>query len=186
MPSRVRKLALAVHLTSSIGWIGAAVAYIPLVLVVLSNDYQRLVRDAILVMRSIDWFVILPLAYLALMTGLVMALGTPWGLFRHWWVVFSLLLTLAAVFVLTEYSLSLRDVAAVAAKPTLSYSDLAMLKDPGHAVHNIGGIGVLLAVAVLNIFKPQGVTRHGWRKQQDRRILAATRRAKHEPALSQE
>ena len=185
MPARVRKVALAVHLTSSIGWIGAAVAYIPLVVVVLSSEDQRLVRDAILVMRSIDWLVILPLAYLALVTGLVMALGTPWGLFRHWWVVFSLLLTLAAVFVLTEYSLSLREMAAVAVKPTLSYSDLAMLKDPGHAVHNVGGIGVLLAVAVLNIFKPQGVTRYGWRKHQKRRILAASRRPKHTPAQSQ-
>jgi len=176
-------LALAVHLTSSIGWVGAAVAYVPLVVVVLSNDDQRVVRDAILVMNSIDWFVIVPLAYLALATGLVMALATPWGLVRHWWVVFSLVLTLAAVFVLTEYSLTLSAMAAVASKPTLSHSDLGMLKDPGHAVHNLGGIVVLLVVAVLNIYKPQGVTRHGWRKQQERRV-AATRRRNSRPALS--
>ena len=182
MPPRVRRFALAVHLTSSIGWIGAAVAYVPLVVAVLANDDQRVVRDAILVMNSIDWFVIVPLAYLALATGLVMSLATPWGLFRHWWVVFSLLLTLAAVFVLTEYSLSLRAMAAVASKPTLSHSDLRMLKDPGHAVHNLGGIVVLLVVAVLNTYKPQGVTRHGWRKQQERRV-AATRKGR--PALSQ-
>jgi len=175
-------LALVVHLTSSIGWIGAAVAYVSLVVAVLSNDDQRVVRDAILVMNSVDWFVIVPLAYLGLATGLVMSLGTPWGLFRHWWVVFSLLLTLAAVFVLTEYSLSLRAMAAVASKPTLSHSDLRMLKDPGHAVHNLGGIAVLLVVAVLNTYKPQGVTRHGWRKQQERRV-AATRKGR--PALSQ-
>ena len=184
MPPRVRRLALAVHLTSSIGWIGAAVAYVPLVVVVLSNDDQRVVRDAILVMNSVDWFVIVPLAYLALATGLVMSLATPWGIFRHWWVVFSLLLTLAAVFVLTEYSLSLSAMAAVASKATLSHSDLGMLKDPGHAVHNLGGIVVLLVVAVLNTYKPQGVTPHGWRKQQERRV-AATRRRKRRPALSQ-
>jgi len=135
-------------------------------------------------MNSIDWFVIVPLAYLALATGLVMSLATPWGLFRHWWVVFSLLLTLAAVFVLTEYSLSLRAMAALASKPTLSHSELGMLKDPGHAVHNLGGILVLLVVAVLNTYKPQGVTRHGWRRQQERRV-AATRRRKHQPAPSQ-
>ena len=183
MPPRVRRLALAVHLTSSIGWVGAAVAYVPLVVAVLSSDDQRVVREAVLVMNSVDWFVIVPLAYLALATGLVMSLGTPWGLFRHWWVVFSLLLTLAAVFVLSEYSLSLRAMAAVASKPTLSYSDLGMLKDPGHAVHNLGGIVVLLVVVVLNIYKPRGVTRHGWREQQKRRG-AATRRRKYQPALS--
>jgi len=59
-----------------------------------------------------------------------------------------------------------------------------MLKDPGHAVHNLGGIAVLLVVVVLNIYKPQGVTRHGWREQQKRRV-AATRRRKYQRALPQ-
>src|SRR5262249_26814949 len=162
---------------------GAAVAYVPLVVAVLSSDDQRVVREAVLVMNSVDWFVIAPLAYLALATGLVMSLGTPWGLFRHWWVVFSLLLTLAAVFVLNEYCVLLRSRAAVASNPTLSNSDLGRLKDPGHAVHNLGGIVVLLVVVVLNIYKPRGVTRHGWREQQKRR-RAATRRRKYQPALS--
>src|SRR5262245_29754035 len=42
---------------------------------------------------------------------------------------------------------------------------------------------VLLVVAVLNIYKPQGVTRHGWRKQQERRV-AVTQRRNRRPALT--
>ncbi len=169
MPPHLRKFMLAVHLASSVGWIGAAAAYLTLVVVVLANQDARTVRDAILVMQVIDWFVIIPLALAALLTGLVMSAGTPWGLFRHYWVLFTLLLTIFGVFVLTEYSLSLRQMAVVAAKPGLAGADLAMLKDPGHAVHTTGGLVLLLVVTVLNVYKPRGMTRYGWRKQQERR-----------------
>lgn len=169
MPPRVRKFVLAVHLTASVGWIGAAAAYLTLVVTVLANQDVRGVRDAILLMDLIDWFVIVPFGIAALVTGLVMSLGTPWGLFKHYWVLFTLLLTMFGIFVLIEYSLTLRQMAGVATRPTLSSAELSMLKDPGHAVHNIGGLGLLLVVTLLNVYKPRGLTRHGWRKQQESR-----------------
>jgi hypothetical protein len=172
MPAPLRKFVLAVHLTASIGWIGAAAAYLTLVVVVLTSQDARTVRDAILVMASIDWFVIIPLALAALLTGLVLSVASPWGLFRHYWVLFSLLLTVFGVFVLTEYSLSLRRMAVLAALPGLSSADLAMLKDPGHLVHTTGGLALLLVVTVLNVYKPRGTTRYWWRRQQERRAEA--------------
>jgi hypothetical protein len=51
-------------------------------------------------MELTGWYVIVPLAVAALLTGLVMALGTPWGLFRHYWVLISLVLTILATVVL--------------------------------------------------------------------------------------
>ena len=36
------------------------------------------------------------LAYATLVTGLLMSLGTKWGLFRHDWVIISLVLTVVA------------------------------------------------------------------------------------------
>ncbi len=176
MSPRLRKFMLAVHLTSAVGWIGAATAYLTLVVVVLTNEDARTVRDAIGVMALIDWYVIIPMAIAAFITGLVLSLGTQWGLFRHYWVLFSLLLTVFGIFVLVEYSLTLREMAAVAANPTFSSSDLDFLKDPGHAVHNIGGLGLLLVVTVLNVYKPRGLTRYGWRKQQAARAAPAEQR----------
>jgi hypothetical protein len=41
-------------------------------------------------MELTGWFVIVPLALAALLTGLVMSLITPWGLFRHYWVLIAL------------------------------------------------------------------------------------------------
>jgi hypothetical protein len=35
-------------------------------------------------------------------------------------------------------------------------------------VHSVGGLLILLTTAVLSVFKPRGLTRYGWRKQQER------------------
>lgn len=51
-----------------------------------------MVRAAALAMGLTAWFVILPLSLAALTTGLVQALGTAWGSFRHYWILFKLLL----------------------------------------------------------------------------------------------
>ena len=169
MLPRVRKFVLAVHLVSSLGWLGAGLAYLALVVVVLPNQNIRTVRDAIFAMESIVWFVILPRAIAALLTGLVIALATPWGLFRHYWVLVSLVLTTFGVLVLTEYSLVMREMGTVAAKPILTAADLAMLKSPTHAYHSAGGILLLTVVTVLNIYKPRGLTRRGRRQLQEAR-----------------
>jgi len=79
MSPRLRKLMLAVHLTCSVGWMGAAAAYLTLVVVVLANQDARTVRDAILVMVLIDWFVIVPLAVAAQQA--THAIGMPEALY---------------------------------------------------------------------------------------------------------
>jgi hypothetical protein len=44
-----------------------------------------------------------------------------------------------------------------------------MLALPGTLPHSVGGLVVLGVVLVLNVYKPQGVTPYGWRKQQEER-----------------
>jgi hypothetical protein len=84
MAPALRKFVLTVHLTSSLGWIGAVIAYLALgVSAVTSRDAQT-VRAAWIAMELTGWSVIVPLALAALLSGLVMSLGTPWGLFRHY------------------------------------------------------------------------------------------------------
>jgi hypothetical protein len=52
---------------------------------------------------AILWFVLVPLSLASLLTGLVQSLGTPWGLFRHYWVLFKLLINVLATIVLLMY-----------------------------------------------------------------------------------
>jgi hypothetical protein len=54
--------------------------------------------------------------------------------------------------------------AAVAADPAASDDEVRALGST--LVHSVGGMLVLLAVLVINVYKPQGLTPYGWRKEQ--------------------
>jgi hypothetical protein len=167
MPPGLRKFALAVHLTLSVGWIGAVAAYTALdVATVTSQDTQTL-RAAYLGMELIARQVVVPMALASLLTGLVMSLGTTWGLFRHYWVLISLLLTIVATAVLLVETQTISYFADMAADPATSGDELRGMGST--LAHSVGGTVMLLVVLVLNVYKPRGMTRYGWHKQQQER-----------------
>jgi hypothetical protein len=167
MSPGLRKLTLAVHLTVSVGWIGAVAGYLALDITTVTSDRAHALRAAFIGMDLIARNAIVPLALASLITGIVISLGTKWGLFRHYWVLISLLLTVIATVVLLVETQTVSQLAEIAAAPTTSISDLRAL--PSTLVHSVGGTLVLLVILVLNIYKPRGVTRYGWRKQQQQR-----------------
>ena len=164
---RLRKVALAVHITFAVGWIGAVAGYIALDVAAATSQDAQTLRVAYLAMEMIAWYVIVPLAFASLLSGLVMSVGTKWGLFRHYWVLISLLLTIIATVVLLVETQTISYFADIAADPATSSDDLRALGST--LVHSIGGTVVLLVILVLNVYKPRGMTRYGWRKQQEER-----------------
>src|SRR5438128_10135219 len=100
MTAGARKLALTTHITSSVGWLGSVAAFLALAIAGLMSHDPQVVRAAYLAMHLTTWFVIVPLSLASLLTGLVDSFGTPWGLFRHYWVVTKLLLTVLATVIL--------------------------------------------------------------------------------------
>jgi hypothetical protein len=167
MSSGLRKFALAVHLTFSVGWIGAVAAYMVLDVAAATSQEAQTLRAAYLGMESIARYLIVPLAFVSLLTGLIMSLGTKWGLFQHYWVLISLLLTTIATAVLVVETRVINSFADMAADPTTSSDDLRAMGNT--LVHSVGGTIVLLAVLVLNLYKPRGMTRYGQRKQREQR-----------------
>src|SRR5262249_54065112 len=159
------KFALSVHLVSSVGWIGAVVMYLVLGITVVMSPDTLTVRAAWTAMDITGWWAIVPLAIAALLTGLVMSLGTQWGLFRHYWVLISLVLTFFCTVVLVEHMPTVSMMARMAQQ--LDGADLRALG--GDLFHPGVGLLVLLAINVLNIYKPAGLTRYGWRKQREQR-----------------
>lgn len=157
-----RKLALTLHVISTMIWLGSAAAYIPIAIYVLTNQDVELVQSAIQIMSWIVNFIIVPTAFASLLTGVALSLGTRWGLFRHYWIIFKLLLTVIAVFFLIGYTRGLSEMASIA-----SNVDLSVLQDREHIAHTIGGLVVLIVATVLSVYKPKGMTRYGWRKQLD-------------------
>lgn len=163
----LRKAALAVHLAVSVGWIGAVAAYLALDLAAATSVDPATLRAAYLGMGLIAGSVIVPLALASLVTGLIVSLGTKWGLVRHWWVLVSLALTVFATVVLVVETGTIASYAAVAAEPSASDAELRGLDST--LVHSVGGSLVLLVVLTLNVYKPPGLTPYGWRKQQEER-----------------
>lgn len=166
MTPGLRKFALTAHVTSSVGLLGAIAGFLALAVVGLASQNGQMVRAAYLAMEVTAWFVIVPLAFASLLTGLVQSLGTPWGLFRHYWVLVKLLLTVFATIVLLLKMKLISYLAVVAAGRTLSSSDLHAARTE-LVVHALAGLLVLLVPAALSVYKPRGLTRYGWRKQNE-------------------
>ena len=166
MTPRLRKFTLTAHVTSSVGWLGAVVAFLALAVAGLTSRDAQLVRAVYLVAEPITRFVLVPLALASLLTGIVQSLGTTWGLFRYYWVLFKLVLNILATVVLLMYTRTVSYFADVAAQ---SSGDLAELRSPSFVLHSSGGLLVLLTATVLGVYKPRGMTRYGQRKQYEHR-----------------
>jgi hypothetical protein len=163
MISSTRKLALTIHISVSVGWIGAVLAYLVLVVAAMAGEDLRL-RAAWIAMEFIGWYLLVPFAFAALATGIVMALGTAWGLFRHYWVLLSLGLTVVATVVLLQHMQTVSVFARIAADRDIA--DVRALRDGlrGELLHAGIGVLVLFVIEVLNVYKPRGMTAYGRRK----------------------
>jgi hypothetical protein len=164
MGPRLRSFSLTVHVVSSVGWLGAVVSFLVLAVAGLTARDARTMEAAYLAAELITWFVIVPLCMISLTGGIVQSLGTKWGLFQHYWVLFKLGLTAVATIVLLLHTQPIARVASFAASSTLSSTDLRavriqLLADAAAA------LVILLVSTVLGIYKPRGLTAYGWRKQ---------------------
>jgi hypothetical protein len=168
MTSRLRKLVLTAHIIFSVGWFGAVAAFLALAVAGLTSRDAQMVRTAYAAMELTARWVIVPLAVASLLSGIIQSLGTPWGLFRHYWVLAKLLLTIFATIILLAKMPLIGYAARRAATTQLSGPDL-YAAGMQLAIHATGGLLVLLLITALSVYKPWGLTGYGRRKQQERR-----------------
>jgi hypothetical protein len=175
MTPRLRKVMLTAHITFSVGWLGAVAGFLALNIAGLTSQDAEVVRSAYFAMNLIGRFVVVPLSLTALATGLIQALGTGWGLLRHYWVLVKLLLTLFATIVLLVKLPSMGYADCRAAEMRSSNADLRTA-GTHLLVHTVGGLLVLLAITTISVFKPWGRTPYGWGQehQERQKIPAAT------------
>jgi hypothetical protein len=163
---RLRKFALATHVTFSVGWIGAVAGFVALAVAGLISQDAQMVRAAYLAMEVTTWTVIVPLAFVSLLSGVVSSLGTNWGLFRYYWVLVKLLITIFATIALLIHTQPIEFLAAAAAKPTAFSADLQS-QQLHMLIASSAALVALIVLTVLSLYKPQGMTRYGWRKQHE-------------------
>jgi hypothetical protein len=148
---------LTLHVISSVGWLGAVVAFLVLSVTGVRSHTPETVRAVYIAMNIIGLLVIVPLSIASLLTGIVQGLGTPWGLFRYYWVVTKLALTIGATALLMLHQFM--AVATAAEKVMLpapgSLPDVGPLAN--QLVFDAGlAIVVLLVTTTLSVFKPWG------------------------------
>ena len=158
MTPRLRKCALTIYIILSVGWIGAVVGFLALVIAGMTSRDVATVRATSPVVELTAWWVIVPFAFTSLGSGLVSSLFTPWGLFRYYWVLVKFVINVFACIELLEYVRSLGAMASMSGYDVLRAS---------------AALFALIVATVLAVYKPRGMTRYGWRKQHEQRTASA-------------
>ncbi len=143
---RAQKVVSSAHVLTSVGWFGVALMVASCgLLAAFTGDSSRppMLHQLI---ETAPWLSI-PMGLAAVATGVVLGLGTTFGLVRHWWVVAKI--AISAAVVVTDAVLVERvahEAVAADQAPTPLY---------GSTIAHV----VLLAVAtVLSVFEPRART----------------------------
>jgi hypothetical protein len=168
LPPYWRKFALTAHVGASVGWLGAVAAFLILAIIGLRSLDDATIRSLYPTLDLLGTYVIIPFSIAALVTGLIQSLGTQWGVFRHYWVVAKLLITVGASLLLLLHMQLVRSAAAAAGQGALGVEPrLRLVADAGAAL-------VVLAIAVaLSVYKPQGMTQFGIRAESSGAVRVA-------------
>ncbi|MFJ8196962.1 DUF2269 domain-containing protein [Streptomyces sp. NPDC096152] len=159
LSQKARKSLVVVHVVVSVSWLALMLCLLTLGTWALATDDADTLRTAYRAMEMLGDVLIIPLSLLTLASGVALALGTPWGLFRYYWVSAKFWLTLAAtaasIFALTA---RLHDAAdAVARHPVgpISGMDLGFIRYNMVIVPAVALLLYLINVT-LSVFKPWG------------------------------
>ena len=166
---RLRKFLLAAHVVVSVGWLGIVVTMLVLSIAAATTQEVGMSEAAYVLLDDVSDTLVAPppasFSIAALLTGIVLSLGTRWGLFEHYWVVAKLLLTAAVIFsgiFLVDRWLQQASAAPGGTAPTLLiYASV---------VHLL----MLVAATVISVYKPWGKTKRGRREAVPRHATHST------------
>lgn len=94
---RTRNLVLTIHVVVSVGLLGDSAGFLAVAIRRALSDDSAFVDASHDVLGTFALFFGIPLSFLALLTGIALGLGTPWGVLRHPWVVAKLVLILTVI-----------------------------------------------------------------------------------------
>ncbi|WUR58984.1 PDR/VanB family oxidoreductase [Micromonospora chokoriensis] len=166
---RVRKALLATHIASAVGWFGVITVMATMAIAAAGADDLGYLRSAYTMMLLVDDTFLGPAHQLALLTGVALAAGTPWGLWRRRWVAAKLVLMLGIMLV---GSAVLQDLALHAHELVQAGRPVAEIRaEVGLPLALLTPLGPLvgLIATLLSVYKPGGPTRYGRRRGAERR-----------------
>ncbi|MEU6002180.1 DUF2269 domain-containing protein [Streptomyces sp. NPDC047197] len=163
-----RRATLVVHVTAAAGWLGLTLGLLALAFAAITTGSAPTTEAAARSMKLFADWLVLPLALLTLLSGLVLSLGTPWGLARHRWVYTKFWLTLATT-----------AASAFALRPGINdtvatVSAGSPLADPTDLIAGpVVSLSAYLFMMVISVLKPWGLTRRGQKQRDQNRRASA-------------
>jgi len=160
---------LTVHVTISVGWIGVEASLLALGVAGLLGHGTSMLRSVYVSIGILGNTFLLPVSLGALVTGLLLSLGTHWGLVRYYWVfikfVLTAILTVLSIFVVND------RMQEAAARVTALQVTASARPDPGSlrfflVVACSVGLLVLLSTNTVANYKPWGRTSYGQARMQ--------------------
>lgn len=160
----VRKWTLMTHLVSSTGWIGADLVFLILSITGYASGDPALRAACYRAIGMFALWLLLPLGLLSLATGLLLGIGSKYGLLQYWWVATKLVINLV---LLVLVLVALRPVVGDAAAAS-QHIDPTLAGRLGAAPRNLlfppaVSISALSFATYLGVFKPWGRTPRGRR-----------------------
>jgi hypothetical protein len=157
MSPQFRKLVLTAHITFSVGWLGAVAVFLIHAITGLNSPNLSIVQAAYLAMELSASLLIVPFCFGALVSGVVQSLGTQWGLFKHYWIVIKLILTIIITVLLL---LHLEPIGNMAETAMTSTSTLSNIENRGLreqlVIQAAAAFLILLAITTISVYKPWG------------------------------
>ncbi|WP_438486749.1 PDR/VanB family oxidoreductase [Streptomyces sp. S186] len=173
LSARGRKLTLALHIASSVGWMGLSMSMATLALIGYLTTDPGIAKGAYYAMYVFDETTVSIVSLVSGVTGVLLGCGTPWGLLRHWWVLVKWALALSVALFAWVYTHPLVLIAAAQAgeaeggtyRPSTEGALLAWTVPPV--------FGLLVFLSLLSVYKPWGRTARGRRHAAAGRAQAA-------------
>lgn len=148
---QVRKWLVAAHVLVAVGWFGIVAAKLVLEIVAATTGTPDVVRAGYLFTAALDRAAFPPAALATLITGIILSVGTLWGLFRYWWIVAKLVLTVAVIVTGVVFVGAWTEAALADPSTTTTGSASAWLI--GAAITHLLMLG---AATVISVLKPWG------------------------------
>lgn len=160
-----RRASLVVHVAASASWLGLTLGLLALGITAATTGSAVTVEASVRAMKLFADWLLLPVAFLTLLSGLLLSLGTPWGLARYRWVYAKFWLTLATT---TATVFALRPAVNSAVTAVAAGNPLP---DAGDVLFGpIVSLSAYVFMTVISVVKPWGLTRRG------RNLRAAARK----------
>jgi hypothetical protein len=153
LPHRFRTALVTLHIVMSVGWLWLVGSLVALEAARLFH-YNPAVKDDAATATAVIAWVLIPVVFMSLASGLVLALFPPWGLMRHWWVLVKC--GIAAALTIAGLLLLLPRIQGMAA----GMGELAELRT---LIARSCALILLFVATGLSVMKPWGRTPRGRR-----------------------